>query len=166
MTTPSTPSKGAPWRVPESLSACRRELAQVEAQLSSVRAELVSLKARVEHAAIEAAGGPKALGANADDRERALRLALDDDAAYGQAVLEEAIAYRRLLALKAAAQIHEDLRRGDELSARERLIDVLERLTPGGALEDAALEAAITAARTREKVLVLPRRMREDGGTD
>lgn len=148
-----------PWQPPATLADCRRDLAQAEADLRGEQHALAILRAQVEHAAIEAAGGTKALGSNADDRARALILALEQDAEYTDCLLDEAILTRRVLRLKAEIACHEDARRGDELAARERLISLLERIETGRSLDDAALETAAG-------LIVLPDRATWDGGAD
>ena len=60
----------------------RQQLATARAALRTTQDDYDRIKAITEHAVIAAAGGPKQLGANAEDRDRTLRLALEDDPAY------------------------------------------------------------------------------------
>jgi len=60
----------------------RRQLAAARAALRTTQDDYDRIKAVTEHTIITQAGGPKQLGVNAEDRERALRLALEADPAY------------------------------------------------------------------------------------
>ncbi len=60
----------------------RRQLAHARAALRTTQDDHDRIKAVTEQAIIAQAGGSKQLGTNSDDRDRALRLALEDDPAY------------------------------------------------------------------------------------
>ncbi len=60
----------------------RRQLATARAALRTTQDDHDRIKAVTEHAIITQAGGPKQLGVNAEDRDRALRIALEHDPAY------------------------------------------------------------------------------------
>ncbi len=60
----------------------RRQLATARAALRSTQDDHDRIKAVTEHAMIAQVGGSKQLGVNAEDRDRALRLALEADPAY------------------------------------------------------------------------------------
>ncbi len=60
----------------------RRQLAAARAALRTTQDDYNRIKAVTEQAVITQAGGSKHVGVNADDRERALRLALEVDPAY------------------------------------------------------------------------------------
>ncbi len=60
----------------------RRQLATARAALRSTQDDHDRIKAVTEQAVIAQVGGPKQLGVNAEDRERALRIVLEHDPAY------------------------------------------------------------------------------------
>ncbi len=60
----------------------RRQLAAARAALRTTQDDHDRIKAVTEQAVIAQVGGPKQLGTNSEDRERALRIALEDDPTY------------------------------------------------------------------------------------
>lgn len=104
----------------------RKRLATAQIGARNEREDLRVLQARAESRAIEAAGGEKALGSNAESRERALTIALADDAEY-QRMLNMARELERLAAnLEAELEGEKDLRREQEWAIRLRLAAALD----------------------------------------
>ena len=64
----------------------RLQLADARITLRAKQDEYDLITADAEQRITDAAGGPKGLGANAEDRGRVLRLALHDDEAYREAL--------------------------------------------------------------------------------
>ena len=64
----------------------RLQLADARITLRRAQDEYDLITADAEHRITDAAGGPKGLGANAEDRARVLRVALMDDDAYREAL--------------------------------------------------------------------------------
>ena len=64
------------------LNTARHEHISTMRVLAAAELDLALTGAQAENRAIEAAGGEKALGVNADARRRALLIALDEDKAY------------------------------------------------------------------------------------
>jgi hypothetical protein len=64
----------------------RLQLADARITLRAKQDEFDLITADAEQRMTDAAGGPKGLGANAEDRARVLRLALHDDEAYREAL--------------------------------------------------------------------------------
>jgi len=60
----------------------RRQLAAARAALHITQDDHDHIKALTEHTIITQAGGSKQLGANSEDRDRALRIALENNPAY------------------------------------------------------------------------------------
>jgi hypothetical protein len=60
----------------------RRQLAAARAALRTTQDDHDRIKAVTEHAIMIQPGGPKQLGTNSEDRERALRIALEHNPAY------------------------------------------------------------------------------------
>ncbi len=60
----------------------RRQLAAAHAALRTTQDDHDRIKAVTEQAVIAQAGGPKQLGTNSEDRDRALCIALEHDPAY------------------------------------------------------------------------------------
>ncbi len=60
----------------------RTQLATARAALHTTQDDYDRIKAITEQAVMTQAGGPTQLGTNSEDRERALRLALEADPAY------------------------------------------------------------------------------------
>jgi hypothetical protein len=83
------------------------------------------VKAEAEQRAIDAAGGEKALGANADSRERALTLALARDRTHQEALGQLRYWERTVERLEASVQAYEDDRRSQERQVRAELVDAL-----------------------------------------
>lgn len=76
------PTHVAAFRVAAKLAEARAELAYTTSEQMKAEYGLRGLRALHEQQAIEQAGGDKALGANAEARERALTLALQADVDY------------------------------------------------------------------------------------
>ncbi len=108
------------------IATIRRELTSARIALRNLADELAQAKARAEQQAIDAAGGEKALGGNAEARERALILALADDGDY------QAVVKRNKALLEVADYLECDLedakdrRREREWEVRLRLAEALE----------------------------------------
>jgi len=105
----------------------RSRLAATQMAAKEARESLAYVKAQAETRAIQAAGGEKALGGNAESRERALLLALGADEAY-QAQLKAVRALEDAAAnLEAELEGEKDLRREREWGVRLRLAEALDR---------------------------------------
>lgn len=107
----------------------RTQLAAARAALRTTQDDYDRIKAITEHAVIVAAGGPKQLGINAQDRDRALRLALEDDPAY----LGIRYTLRQWQAevdrLQALLDDEIDMRRAHDRASRDRLATALEAVS-------------------------------------
>jgi hypothetical protein len=104
----------------------RKRLAAAQIGARNEREDLRVIQARAETRAIEAAGGEKQLGANAESRERALLIALADDAEY-QGLLNMTRELERLAAdLEAELEGERDIRREQEWAIRLRLAAALD----------------------------------------
>lgn len=110
----------------QQIASLRRGVVTRRIDLRSANDREVIARAEAEARAIEAAGGTKALGANADERERALILALAQDSVY-QSVFSLA---RQIQAdaerVEAELEAAEDERRAGEWAIRARLADALD----------------------------------------
>jgi len=82
-------------------------------------------KARAEQRAIENAGEEKALGSNAEARQRALTLALWSDGEYTRAYQERQETEREINDLQVQLEALLDERRQEEWRVRARLVDAL-----------------------------------------
>ena len=87
--------------------------------------------ADAEQRITDAAGGPKGLGANAEDRARVLRLALHDDEAYREALEALRAAQAEVERLAATVENAIDERKAADRASRDQLTAVLQQL--GGA---------------------------------
>lgn len=109
------------------LANLRRDLAENQVALSDAKRALERAKALAEQRAIDAAGGEKALGANAEARERALALAFITDQEYQAHVESVAQADTWVGRIQTDIEIVGDQRRADEWAIRDRLVQALER---------------------------------------
>ena len=107
----------------------RRQLAVARTALRTTQDDHDRIKAVTEHAVITQVGGSKQLGVNAEDRDRALRLALEADPAYlgirhtlrqWQAEVER---------LQAHVDDEIDMRRSLDRASRDRLSTALEAVS-------------------------------------
>jgi hypothetical protein len=107
----------------------RTQLATARAALRTVQDDYDRIKAITEHAVIAAAGSFKQLGTNAEDRDRTLRLALEDDPAY----LGIRYTLRQWQAdvdrLQALLDDEIDGRRSLDCASRDRLATALEAIS-------------------------------------
>lgn len=114
------------------IALTRTNLARAKAKLEKAEKIFTLEKALAETKIIEDIGGPKALGSNQADRERALTIALSefDDTEHiryqwAKRVLEKAsLEYQKALT---GLQIEEDLMRGERYRIRERELTLRER---------------------------------------
>lgn len=109
----------------DTLMELRERLASENSALRDAREAFAVVKARAETAAIERAGGEKALGSNAEARERALTIALADDAEYQTVAVRVRECQRRIDAMQAEIDGHIDRRREWEYGIREKLANAL-----------------------------------------
>lgn len=110
----------------DDFSAARNDLITART-LHRERVYLLAVqKALAETAAIEEAGGAKALGANAEERERALVIALDADDEYKRCLVRHEDAVVQAEGCQAALDTLRDERTERRLRLMERLCDLLE----------------------------------------
>jgi len=106
----------------------RLQLAEARIRLRAKQDEYDLITADAEQRITDAAGGPKGLGANAEDRARVLRLALHDDEAYREALAALRAAQADADRLCAAVEIAIDERKAADRDSRDRLTTMLQRL--------------------------------------
>lgn len=106
----------------------RLELALARVTLRAKQDEYDLVTAHAEQRITEAAGGPKGLGANADDRARMLRVALHDDDEYRDALDALRIAQADVDRLAALVEIAIDERKAADRDSRDRLTAMLQRV--------------------------------------
>lgn len=126
-------------------------LADARTELRAAKDDEANARAIAEQAAIDAAGGSKALGANADDRERALTIALLRDATYLRARQALRNAEDRVESLEAHLEGFMDARRDEERQVRAALAEALSRagIQVDGPSEHAGFGAALTTTADR-----------------
>lgn len=133
------------------LADLRRSLVETRTKLREAQAALPVARARAERRAIEAAGGDeKALGSNESARNRALTIALADDAEYQAALALVRGLESGIDGIERDIEIARDERREREWTIRERLIAALDGRgiaveeptnDNGGAFDDVATES-------------------------
>ena len=107
------------------LKTLRLDLARAKARLRTATAYLKDTQAFSEQAVIDAAGGPKALGANAEDRQRALTIALATDVTYQDALKTVHELEYQVDGIEALIADAVDERRRQEMTVRDKLADAL-----------------------------------------
>ena len=105
----------------------RVRLASTQVASRNAREDLRVAQARAEARAIEAAGGEKTLGGNAESRGRALLLAVAQDSDYQDALAMVRSLEATSAILEAELEGERDRRREREWSVRLRLADALDR---------------------------------------
>lgn len=118
----------------EQLAAARNDLITARTLLRERVYLLAVQKALAETHATAEAGGPKALGSNAEERERALVIALDADEDYRRCLIRHEDAAVQVESLQAELDTLRDQRRERQLRALERLIELMESGTAGPVL--------------------------------
>ncbi len=103
----------------------RLDLARAKSAMRIAQHTLRFEQAQYEEAIIERAGGSKALGANADDRQRALTIALGNDQDYQLLVKQVRELEYRVDDIEALIAGAVDERRRDEARIRDKLADAL-----------------------------------------
>lgn len=131
------------------LSDLRLELAQAKADLREARDDLTVVQAAIERQVIDEAGGSRALGANERDRERALTLALNDQASYTRALAALRDRESEIERLEAEIQNAEDERRRHEYAVRAQVAEALTLLCRSGIRFGTGATAALDAATER-----------------
>lgn len=121
------------------LSEVRYELAEARGYLRDAQDALKLAQAQAEQRAIDAANGPKGIGSNKEDRERALTIALGEDADYGQALSRVRLTEDRIDHLEAELREHEDQRKAAEWAIRAKLADGLFGKTDAPSYADGAI---------------------------
>ena len=106
----------------------RTELADARAELRDAQDADDAITAQAEQRIIDAAGGAKHLGANAEDRARALTLALQDDEDHLHARSRLREAQARVDFAQALLDDAIDARRTEDRASRDRASAALERL--------------------------------------
>lgn len=128
----------------------RMSLAEARIALRSANDDMAVTKALAESRVIEEVGGEKALGANAEARERALTLALAQSASYQAGLQRLREMEARVERLQAEVDAVRDARRESEWRVRERLAQVLEmgslEITGAEPTERAAFDAVVDNA--------------------
>jgi hypothetical protein len=104
----------------------RKRVAALQIGVREAREDLVLVKAQGESRAIEAAGGEKQLGANAEARERALLIALAADEDYQRLTNVLRALERGATQLEAELEGERDIRREIEWGIRARLAAALD----------------------------------------
>lgn len=104
------------------------KVALLEEQQRNAREDLKTVKALAEQEIINAAGG--SLGKNADDRERALTIALASHDGYQTAMRDLREISQRLAVVTADLASYQETRRKHEWSVRQQLTIALRRLAP------------------------------------
>src|SRR3712207_9567693 len=99
----------------------RSKLAEARITLRRAQDEFDLITADAEQRITDAAGGPKGLGANAEDRARVLRLALHDDEAYREALDALRTAQAEVDRLAAEVEIAIDERNAADRSEERRV---------------------------------------------
>jgi hypothetical protein len=107
----------------------RHQLAAARAALRTTQDDHDRIKAGTEHAVITHAGGSKQLGTNAEERERALRLALEDNPAY--LGIRHTLRHWQAEVDRLQAQLDDDIdaRRSLDRASRDRLSTALEAVS-------------------------------------
>ncbi len=112
--------------------SARKDLARARTRLRDAEDVYRRVKAKVERRSIDDAGGPKQLGSNESERERALLLALENEREY----LDAREYFRRCQSdvdiLQAQLDDQIDERRKLDRQSRDRLSAALEALALSG----------------------------------
>ena len=128
------------------MMSLRTELADARTELREAQDAYEDAKAQAEQRIIDAAGGAKHLGANAEDRARALTLALQDDEDHLHALVRLREAQARVDVAQALLDDAIDARRSEDRASRDRASAALERLAEvRGPSVPVAVAAEITA---------------------
>lgn len=129
---------------PEDLPRLRMCVAEATIDVNRARDNERLVKAVTEQQIIEAAGGEKNLGANAEARERALTIALNNTSIYIQAISRLRAAETTVLRVTSQLEIARDRRRERELSVRIALVQALghDVQTDDGQLDSDYFDAA------------------------
>ena len=106
----------------------RQRLAVARIALREVQDHYELVKAQAEQRIIEAAGGTKNLGANAEDRARSLTLALANDAPYTESLMWVRHAQAEVDRLQAEVDDLIDQRRKLDRDSRDRASAAIEQL--------------------------------------
>ena len=142
----------------EGMARLRRELVTSGQACRAAAERLVVAKALAEQRAIDAAGGAKGLGANEDERKRALVLALAADPGYQAAAAAVRQCESHVARVEAELEILRDRRRAEEWAIRQRLADALLGVPSDGpagddrAAWDDAMDERLTTATIRRNV--------------
>lgn len=110
------------------IGALQMELVDLRENLKAARFDAKIHRARIELAAIEAAGGTKRFGESAEVRERKLLLLGADDPECCRLDAEVAVLERNLARKQALFERGERMSRHLEWQIRNRLTDTLDRL--------------------------------------
>ena len=108
--------------------APRTQLATAKIALRAAQDHYDLTKAQAEQRSIDAAGGSKHLGANTDDRTRALTLALAQDTAYRESLTVLRQAQATVDRLQAEVDDAIDQRRKLDRDSRDRASDAIAQL--------------------------------------
>lgn len=136
------------------MSSIRMQIAEVQIMIRQIKADLADAKTSAQGAAVTAAGGFKAIGANKEEREFALEQAVNDSPAvkrYARDLMTAESKLARLEAVLADAQADEQR---DRWAIRARFVDALERVQfpaadsffSGGEIDKAMDEVADSVA--------------------
>lgn len=110
----------------------RMALAEARAHLRDMQDTFERIKAHAELRIIDRAGGSKALGANAEERERVLITALYEDVTYLEALEELRKAQATVDLLQAQVEDMIDERRRLDRESRDKLAAALIELAHSG----------------------------------
>ena len=106
----------------------RSELADARIALREAQDGYDDAKAQAEQRVIDAAGGAKSLGANAEDRARAVTLALNSDEDYLHVLSRLREAQARVDQAQGLLEDAIDARRAEDRASRDRASAAIERL--------------------------------------
>lgn len=127
----------------------RLQIAEAQIKLRELKTELATAEASTEKAAIDAAGGMKALGSNEAERKAALAYAVADSPICRKLQRDIITAEGVLLRLEAAQGDQQDEAQRERWRVRARLCDALEALgmaQPAGFFSSGEIDRAVDEA--------------------
>jgi hypothetical protein len=113
------------------MQTLRKKLADIRGDLRDAERDLTYARALAEEAAIKKPDGAYAAARNAEERARALTLALGADEPYIAAATAEAMARDEMETLQAELDSLRDERRERQIRVLERICDLMESGTAG-----------------------------------
>ena len=131
------------------------DIAATTAELREAKDSLANQRAKTEQEAIDRAGGPKTLGANEEERQRKLALALSRDAVYLAAHRRVRFLEAQLDTQQAGLALEQDTRRETEWAIRSKIAQALTHQARDldTSAETTALDQAADRAQERNPLL-------------